>query len=75
MTYAEFQEHFEQMAAQEKERFSALPVAELIALILSGQLGTHYQIWYSLAENAKPAEVNDVLMSYLSSDNPFAFHQ
>jgi len=71
MTYAQYQEHFEQMAAQEKERLSALAVAELIALIRSGRLGTHYQIWYSLAERAKPAEVNDMLMSFLYSDEEY----
>ena len=56
------------MGEQEKQRYSKLPVAELMALIRAGRLGEHYQIWYSLAERATPVAVNDMLLSFLSSE-------
>ncbi len=69
MTYAQYQEHFEKMAEAESKRFDAMPVADIISDIRAGRLGQCYQIWHSLAKRkrAQPAEVNDLLLSFLSS--------
>ena len=66
-TYAEFQALFEEHAQAEKERFDAMTVAALISEIRAGRLGAYHQIWHSLAARARPAEVNDLLLEFLSS--------
>jgi hypothetical protein len=68
MTYAEFQQHFEQAAALERQHCDALPVAALIAEIRAGRLGRYYQVWYSLGARAEPSEANTLLLSFLASE-------
>ena len=68
MTYAEFQQQFEQVAARERGHWDAAPVPTLITEIRAGRLGKYYQIWYSLGARAEPAEVNTLLLSFLASE-------
>jgi len=68
MSYADFQQHFEQAAALERQHFDAMPVATLITEIRAGRLGRYYQIWYSLGARAEPSEANTLLLSFLASD-------
>jgi hypothetical protein len=68
MTYAQFQQHFEQTAEAEANRFDSMPVAELIAEINASRFGRTYQIWYSLAKRASPDEVNALFLAFLDSN-------
>jgi len=68
MTYAEFQEQYEREADAEGRAYDALPLSRLVTDIRAGHLGQYYQIWYSLARRARPREVNDLLLAFLSSD-------
>ena len=67
MTYGEFQEWWEKEAKAEAQRFDAMPVSVIVNEIRAGRLGEFYQIWRSLAQRARPDEVNDLLLSFLSS--------
>ena len=71
MTYAKFQECFEQEAGKEKERYDSLPVSQLIADIASRKFGGYFQIWYSLAERAKVLDVGWLLFDILRSDEEY----
>src|SRR5580704_504177 len=67
MSYAEFQEHWEQEAGKERERYDARPVTELLADIRAGRFGEYYRIWYSLGARATLAEAGSVLFGILES--------
>jgi len=67
MSYAQFQEHWEQEADKERERYDARPVSELLADIRAGKYGNYYQIWPSLGTRAKLAEAGSLLFSILES--------
>jgi hypothetical protein len=66
-SYAQFQEHWEQEAGKERERYDARPVIELLADIRAGHFGSYYQIWYSLGSRATLAEAGSLLFSILES--------
>jgi len=67
MTYAEFQEHFEQAANEEKQSYDKTPVEELLKLIRRGSYGNYYQIWHSVAERGSAAEAGGDLLAVLRS--------
>ncbi len=68
MSYAEFQEHFEKAAGEEKARYDAVPVSILLAEIRARRFGEYYQIWHSVAERATAAEAANDLLHVLESD-------
>jgi hypothetical protein len=71
MTYEEYQEHYERVAEAEGKRFDAMPVAAIVSDIEAGRFGESYQIWSSLGKRAKPAEANELLLSFLASNTDY----
>ena len=68
MSYAEYQEHFEQEAGKERERYDARSVAELLTDIRAGRFGSYYQIWHSVGARASLADAGSLLADILESD-------
>jgi hypothetical protein len=68
MDYAEYQDHFEKAANEEKQRYDALPVSCLLADIRARRFGHCYQIWCSVAGRATLAEAAEDLLKVLESN-------
>jgi len=71
MTYAEFQERYEQEAGKEKDRYDSLTVSSLVEDIRSRRFGEYFQIWYSLGRRAKLPEVGWLLFDILQSSEDY----
>jgi hypothetical protein len=71
MSYAEYQEHFEKAATEEKKCYDALPVSSLLADIRARRFGRYYQIWPSVAERATAAEAAEDLLKVLESNTDY----
>ena len=68
MTYAEFQDRWEQEAERERRAYDAQPVSALLNDIEQGSYGQYYQIWSSLGARARLEEVRWRLFDLLSSN-------
>ena len=67
MTYAEFQEQFEKASIEEKARYDAMPLAQVLKEIHAGRYGTNYQIWYSVAPRATIKDIGWLFYRILES--------
>src|SRR5262245_4349045 len=65
MTYAEFQEHWEQAADAELSSYRNRPGHELLDDIAHGRYGSHYQIWYALQGRTTFEEAGRLLLRVL----------
>jgi len=68
MSYEEFDQRVGETMDRDRAFFDSLSVPELIEWIKAKPVHDRFQIWYSLADRAKPHEVNDLLLSFLESD-------
>ncbi|HEY4416285.1 MAG TPA: hypothetical protein VGO57_11385 [Verrucomicrobiae bacterium] len=68
MSYAQFQEHWEQEADKERLIYDVRPVAELLADVRVKRFGNYYQIWTSIGSRASLAEAGSLLADVLESD-------
>ena len=71
MSYAQFQEHFEQAAESELLEYRQRPVQELLGEIARGNYGTYYQIWYALQGRADIEDAGALLLDVLRSRADF----
>ena len=67
MSYAQFQEHFEQAAEAELLEYQQRPAQELLAEIAHGKYGDYYQVWYALQGRTDIEEAGAVLLGVLRS--------
>ena len=67
MSYAQFQEHWEQAADAELSSFRRRPASELLAEIARGEYGSYYQIWHALQGRTTIEQAGSLLLSVLRS--------
>lgn len=71
MTYAQFQERFEKASIEEKARYDAMPLAQMLEEIRAGRYGTNYQIWHSVAPRATITDIGWLFYHILESDTDY----
>ena len=67
MSYAQFQEYWEQAADAELAHYRSRPVPELLRDIECESFGTYYQIWYSLQGRTTFEQAGALLLRVLRS--------
>ena len=67
MSYAQFQEYWEQAANAERSNYRARSPHKLLEDIAHGKYGTYYQIWYALQGRTTFEEAGVLLLSVLRS--------
>lgn len=63
-----WQDLWEEGARDEFDRFSALPLAELLRYVEIGYFGNYYRLWYAIAAKNDAVRAGPVLFASLTSD-------
>lgn len=71
MSYAEFQERYEQESDAEYRRYRAMPTRALVDAIRSGRFGEQYQLWRAVADTATLDEAGWALFAVIAGDAPY----